>query len=130
MAIGLALEAASPVRTSAPPLFALHPAVSLTDDTVTRWEHLPDMVVVLIGERPGLSSPDSLGVYLSWHPCPNSLDAERNCLSNVRPEGLSYEIAAARLLYLIRESRRRRSSGVPLKENADVAALTAGTQLA
>jgi ethanolamine ammonia-lyase large subunit len=89
-----------------------------------------DMVVVLIGERPGLSSPDSLGVYLTWQPRPDTLDSERNCLSNVRPEGLSYKIAAARLLYLMGESRRRRLSGVPLKENADVAALMAAAQLA
>ena len=89
-----------------------------------------DMVVVLIGERPGLSSPDSLGVYLTWQPHHNSLDSERNCLSNVRPEGLAYEVAAARLLYLMTESRQRRLSGVPLKESADSPLLTTEALLA
>ena len=76
------------------------------------------MVVVLIGERPGLSSPDSLGVYLTWHPRADTRDSERNCLSNVRPEGLPYEEAATRLLYLMREARGRQLSGVDLKEDA------------
>ena len=86
-----------------------------------------EMVVVLIGERPGLSSPDSLGVYLTWRPGPDTVDSARNCLSNVRPEGLPYPIAAARLLYLMRESRRRRLSGVALKEEADLTVLEMGT---
>ena len=84
-----------------------------------------DMVVVLVGERPGLSSPDSLGLYLTWRPRPDSADSERNCLSNVRPEGLPYPLAAARLLYLMRESRRRLLSGVALKDEADLTALVA-----
>ena len=74
------------------------------------------IVAVLIGERPGLSSPDSLGVYLTWDPRPGRTDAQRNCISNVRTEGISYREAAHRLAFLMRESRRRRLTGVELKE--------------
>jgi ethanolamine ammonia-lyase small subunit len=74
------------------------------------------MAVVLIGERPGLTSPDSLGVYLTWEPRHGRTNAERNCISNIRLEGLGYAAAAGRLHLLMRESRNRRISGVALKE--------------
>ncbi len=76
-------------------------------------------VLVLIGERPGLSSPDSLGLYLTWAPEPGLNDACRNCISNVRAAGLAYDEAVSKLLYLLRESRRRQLSGVDLKERAE-----------
>lgn len=77
-----------------------------------------EIAVVLIGERPGLSSPDSLGAYVTWKPAPGRSDAERNCISNIRPEGLSYAQAAAQLRFILTEARRLRLSGVALKMQA------------
>lgn len=75
------------------------------------------LAIVLIGERPGLSCADSLGVYLTWNPHPGRTDADRNCISNIRAEGLSYAAAAGRLVFLMTESRRRKLSGIHLKED-------------
>ena len=75
-----------------------------------------EAVAVLIGERPGLSAPHSLGVYLTWQPRPGRTDAERNCISNIHSAGLSIEQAAGKLLWLIHAMRRRRLTGVDLKD--------------
>ena len=74
------------------------------------------LVAMLIGERPGLSSPDSLGIYLTWQPRPGRSDAERNCISNIRPEGLGYDAAARRLWWLCGQARQLRLTGVQLKD--------------
>jgi ethanolamine ammonia-lyase small subunit len=89
-----------------------------------------EAVVVLIGERPGLSSPDSLGVYLTWAPRAGRTDAERNCISNVRPEGLAYMEAARRLVYLLGEARRLKLSGVALKDDSEASGKTSEKRLA
>ena len=78
------------------------------------------MVIMLIGERPGLSSPDSLGIYLTYSPRVGRSDAERNCISNVRPGGLDFEVAAFKLHYLMDNARRLKLSGVDLKDDSDL----------
>lgn len=74
------------------------------------------LVVILIGERPGLSSPDSMGLYLTWMPAVGLTDAARNCISNVRPAGLPYDEAVHKLHWLLTQARQRGLSGVALKD--------------
>jgi ethanolamine ammonia-lyase small subunit len=78
-----------------------------------------DAVAVLIGERPGLSAPDSMGTYLTWQPGPQTADADRNCISNIRPDGIPYVEASFKLIHMLRAMRTQRMSGVRLKDETD-----------
>jgi ethanolamine ammonia-lyase small subunit len=80
-------------------------------------------VAILIGERPGLSAPESMGAYLSWQPGSQTTDAQRNCISNIRPDGLDYMDATLKLIYLLRAMRAQGVSGVQLKDESERLAL-------
>jgi len=82
------------------------------------------LTVMMIGERPGLSSPDSLGVYITWHPRLGRTDAERNCISNIRNEGLSYLQAAERIVFYMEGAKRLHATGIGLKERGGSALST------
>lgn len=98
----------------APVVVALQARVALGDEI---GEALgARLVLVLLGERPGLSAPDSLGAYLTWDPRPGRTDAERNCVSNIRPDGLAPAAAAHRIAWLMLEAARRRLTGIGLKD--------------
>ncbi|MEI9805109.1 MAG: ethanolamine ammonia-lyase subunit EutC [Pseudolabrys sp.] len=75
--------------------------------------------VVLIGERPGLSAPDSMGAYLTWQPGAGTTDADRNCISNIRPAGIGYADASFKLTHILRAIRARKLSGVQIKDDSD-----------
>ena len=112
-----ALFERKPAWASMPLIIACQARVGLGDEIGERLG--AKLVVVLIGERPGLSSPDSLGVYLTWHPRQGRQDSERNCISNIRPPiGLSYEVAAARLAWLMGAAAQQQLTGVRLKDQS------------
>ncbi len=100
--------------TQAPVVVAEQGRVALGDEIGSCLQ--ARLVAVLIGERPGLSAPDSLGIYLTHGPRIGRTDAERNCISNVRPEGLPYAEAARRMAWLVQEALRRQLTGVALKD--------------
>ena len=110
--------------------WSLAPTTVVTQGRVAVGDEVGELlgaraVLVLVGERPGLSAPDSMGLYLSWAPRVGLSDAQRNCISNVRPEGLSVTEATYKLHYLLRESRRRQLTGIDLKDETG-AVLEAG----
>jgi ethanolamine ammonia-lyase small subunit len=134
--VGDGLSSLAVERHAAPLLGALKPhlahelggtpVVIATQARVALADEIADVLdaklsIMLIGERPGLSSPDSLGVYLTHAPFKARSDADRNCISNIRPQGLSYAAAAFRLAWLVREARRRKITGVDLKDESDLA---------
>jgi ethanolamine ammonia-lyase small subunit len=131
IADGLSAFAAS--RQAMPMLQAIHarlhdwrvgPVVVARQSRVALGDEIGEIlraqfVVMLIGERPGLSSPDSLGIYVTHAPKVGCSDAQRNCISNVRPEGLNFEAAAHKLHYLLTQGRRLGLTGVALKDESD-----------
>ena len=118
-----AVRLATPDWNWSPPVFARMARVALGDEIAESFG--ADLVVMLIGERPGLSSPDSLGAYLTFAPKPGvTTDARRNCVSNIRPAGLPMVEAARRIVALARLARKRGLTGVALKED-DALALEA-----
>lgn len=132
------LSALAIMRNAAPLLRALHarlqqelktqawrlaPAAVVQQGRVAVGDEVGELlgakiVLVLVGERPGLSSPDSMGLYLTWAPRVGLTDERRNCISNVRPAGLAIEDAAARLHYLLAEAHRRQLTGIHLKDES------------
>jgi len=101
-------------RAVAPVVIATQGRVALGDDIGGAMG--AEAVAVVLGERPGLSAADSLGIYLTWQPRPGRTDAERNCISNIRDAGLPVAQAAAKLLWLIEAMRRLQLTGVALKD--------------
>ncbi|MET0897584.1 MAG: ethanolamine ammonia-lyase subunit EutC [Mycobacterium sp.] len=111
-----ALLAALPEHATAEVVVATQARVALGDHIAAALG--ADAVVVLIGERPGLSVADSLGAYLSYRPRPGMADSERNCVSNIHPHGLSYRRAAAIVVALLEGAKALGRSGVDLKDTS------------
>jgi len=108
-------EAAAAGLSAAPVALVKFGRVAVGDDVAALLN--ARLVVVLVGERPGLSSPDSLGVYMTHAPAPGLTDEARNCISNVRAAGLPVEEAVRKLCYLVENALVRRLSGVDLKDD-------------
>lgn len=110
----------------APITIVLQGRVAVSDDIANALN--AKCVVLLIGERPGLSSPDSLGIYYTFAPRPGLKDDSRNCISNIRDGGLSYAEAKAKVIYLVTESLKLGKSGVALKDKTAPAIETTSTK--
>jgi ethanolamine ammonia-lyase small subunit len=105
--------------------YSIAPVTIVSQARVAIGDEIGDLLgaklsIVFIGERPGLSVSDSLGVYLTYHPLPGLTDDKRNCISNIHSEGMDYHSAVQKLIYLIKESFRLQLSGVLLKESSDL----------
>jgi ethanolamine ammonia-lyase small subunit len=119
-----ALPTLQALREALQGAFRLSPVVLARQARVALADEVGELlraavVLILLGERPGLSAPDSLGAYLTFAPRVGRSDAERNCVSNIRPEGLAPAQAGQRLAWLLRESLRLKLSGVGLKDRSD-----------
>jgi len=117
------IQIAGRSATVARPAFTLGPVCMVPNARVALSDEIGALLnarlaVIVIGERPGLTAADSLGIYMTYNPNPANTDAERNCISNVRPPaGLSYREAAAKLVYLARQAMQLGFSGTDLKDD-------------
>lgn len=112
------------LTTNAAQPWELAPIVLVEQGRVAVGDHVGELlgakcVLVMIGERPGLSSPDSMGLYLTWNPKLGCKDSDRNCISNIRPAGLKLPEASRRAAYLLNEARTLGLSGVRLKDRSE-----------
>jgi ethanolamine ammonia-lyase small subunit len=107
---------------NSPVVIAIQGRVALGDAIAETFN--AKCVIVFIGERPGLGSPDSLGVYLTYAPKIGKTDAERNCISNIRPQGLPYDEAAKKIRWLADMALQLKLSGVQLKDESDIVRLS------
>lgn len=103
--------------------YTVAPVILVKQGRVAVGDHVGEllnakMVVLLVGERPGLSSPDSMGIYFTYQPKIGATDADRNCISNIHSNGLTYDEAAQKVIFLIHASQRLQLSGVHLKEGS------------